>query len=240
MIRDFLEWILELVYPTRAQCLGCGDILGTDEPFLCPVCRKLFKPVDVVGKREEWTERGLEYAAFAHYYGRPVKGLIRSYKFKSVHMLAGILAQELINMAEHRQLGPYDMVVPVPLHPTRLRKRGYNQAELLAGPLAEALGVPLRTDVLGRRKKTKQQSKLSVRKRGANLADAFMAVRDLTGMRILLVDDVVTTGSTLCACAEALKSAGATSVSAAALAGSYAWKRGRKKVYRLKKKFEEK
>ena len=236
MIRETIAKILEILYPTRAKCLGCGDEQGCEEPFLCETCRKLLRPADIVAKREDWTERGLEYAAFAYYYERPVKGLIRAYKFKSVHMLASNMAQDLMNLIEHRQLGPFDMIVPVPLHPSRKRSRGYNQAELLARPLAEPCGAEFCPDVLKRTKKTRQQSRLKVKKRSANLLNAFTASQDLTGLRILLVDDVVTTGSTLCSCAEALRAAHAQSVAAITLAGSHAWRRGRKKTYRLKKK----
>ena len=128
------------------------------------------------------------------------------------------------------------MIVPVPLHPSRKRSRGYNQAELLARPLAEPCGAEFCPDVLKRTKKTRQQSRLKVKKRSANLLNAFTASQDLTSLRILLVDDVVTTGSTLCSCAEALRAAHAQSVAAVTLAGSHAWRRGRKKTYRLKKK----
>ena len=234
MIWAAIAKIVEILYPTRAKCLGCGDEQGCDEPFLCETCRKMLRPADIVARREEWTERGLEYAAFAYYYERPVKGLIRAYKFQSVHMLASDMAQDLVNLIEHRQLGPFDMIIPVPLHPSRKLSRGFNQAELLARPLSKICGAELHTDVLKRRKKTKQQSKLKVKNRSINLLDAFAASRDLTGQRILLVDDVVTTGSTLCACAEALRAAGAQNVAAVTLAGSHAWRRGRKKIYRLK------
>ena len=227
---------MELLYPTRAQCLGCGDEQGCDEPFLCETCRKMLRPADIVAKRKEWIDRGLEYAAFAYYYERPVKGLIRAYKFKSVHMLAAGMAQDLVHLIEHRELGPFDLIVPVPLHPSRKMSRGFNQAELLARPLEKTCGAELRTDILKRTKKTKQQSRLKIGKRSANLLSAFSASQDLTGKRILLVDDVVTTGSTLCSCAEALRSAGAQSVAAVTLAGSHAWRRGRKNTYRLKKK----
>ena len=236
MIRKRIAQILELLYPTRAKCLGCGEEQGCDEPFLCETCRKMLNPADIIAKREEWTERGLEYAAFAYYYERPIKGLIRAYKFKSVHMLASGMAQDLVNLIEHRELGAFDLIIPVPLHPSRKMSRGFNQAELLAYPLAEPCGAEVRTDILKRTKKTKQQSKLKIKKRSENLLSAFSASQDLTGKRILLVDDVVTTGSTLCSCAEALRAAGAQSVAAVTLAGSHAWRRGRKKTYRLKKK----
>ena len=236
MIRKFFDRVLDVLYPVRAQCLGCGDDQGCDGPFLCEVCVRMMRPVNIIARRDEWTEQGLEYAAFSFYYERPVKGLIRSFKFKHVRILSDLLAQSLIDTAERRDIGPFDMVIPVPLHPSRKRERGYNQSELLARPLAEACGAELRTDVLVRKKNTRQQSKLRVEKRGENLKSAFSAAQDLSGKRILLVDDVVTTGSTLCACAEALREAGAENIAAIALAGSRSWRRGRRKTYRSKKK----
>jgi len=235
VIRKVIDQILEVIYPTRAVCLGCGDEQGCEEPFLCEACRKRLKPSNVMAKREEWKKSGLEWAAFAYYYERPVKGLIRAYKFRHVRMLSETMAQELVNLVKCREVGYFDMIIPVPLHPSRQRDRGYNQAELLARPLAAICGE-LRTDVLKRSKKTKQQSKLRITKRESNLMDAFSAVENLEGKRILLVDDVVTTGSTLCSCAKTLKKAGAAQVCAVTLAGSRAWRRGRKRSCRLKRK----
>ena len=234
MIRKMINQLLEIIYPTRASCIGCGNDQGCDEPFLCETCRKMLKPSDIVAKRDDWKQRGLEWISFVYYYERPVKGMIRAYKFKGVRMLAESMAQDMGNLFEHRNLGLFDLIIPVPLHPARLRERGFNQAELLAGPLASLCGAQLRTDVLRRTKRTKQQSKLKLKRRRANLLSAFSASTDLTGMRILLIDDVVTTGSTLCSCAEALKAAGAAEVCAAVFAGSHAWHKGRKRAYRQK------
>ena len=196
----------------------------------------MLRPAYIIAQRDDWKERGLQWTAFAYYYERPIKGLIRAYKFKGVRMLAENLAHELINLIEYRSLGSFDLIVPVPLHPSRRHERGFNQAELLARPLAPLCGAVLKQDILVRTKNTRQQSKLKIGKRAENLLSAFSAATDLTGMHILLVDDVVTTGSTLCACAEALKAAGAAEVCAVTLAGSRAWRRGRKKNHRLKKK----
>ena len=235
MIEKLREMILELLYPTRARCLGCGDEEGCDEPFLCEECRKLLKASDVLTSHREWKEHGLEAAAFVYYYGRPIRGLIRAYKFQGVWMLAENMAQDMERLLRRRMPLEFDMIVPVPLHPARQRDRGYNQAEMLARPLAESCGVELRTDVLSRVRKTKQQSKLKRSSRAGNTHSAFCAKNDLTGKRILLVDDVVTTGSTLCACSDALKAAGAKEIHAIALAGSRMCGKYRSVRYRRKK-----
>jgi ComF family protein len=107
----------------------------------------------------------------------------------------------------------FDAVVPVPLHPRRQRERGFNQAELLARPVATALDIPLRTDVLRRVRPTAHQSLIKDReRRAANVAGAFLADGDPAGLRILLIDDVSTTGATIRTCANALLSAGASGV----------------------------
>ncbi len=216
--------ILEILFPTRATCLGCGDERGCDEPFLCRTCRMLYQPSDVVSRREEWMEAGLMQAAFVFYYARPIRGLIRAFKFHGVKMLADEFGAQLARLMEKRRLGPYDMIVPVPLHPSRLRKRGYNQAELIARVLSDKCGIPVRTDVLRRVRKTRQQARLSHARRSENTANAFRAEK-VDGMRVLLVDDVITTGSTVAACTRALRAMGATDVQAMSVAGV----RGRQK-----------
>ena len=125
-------------------------------------------------------------------------------------------------MAEPAQAfaGAIDVVVPVPLHPRRLAERGYNQAALLAAPVARRLGVPFAPCALARVRDTPQQVVMDRASRLLNVAGAF-AVRDRTfvaGGRVLLIDDVRTTGATLDGCARALHEVGARAILALVLA----------------------
>jgi ComF family protein len=114
---------------------------------------------------------------------------------------------------------PADLIVPVPLHAARWRERGYNQSTLLASQLATASGLRLIEEALTRIRATAPQITLNAVEREANVRGAFEARADLVrGRRVLLVDDVCTTGATLAACSHALKPAGAISVWALTLA----------------------
>jgi ComF family protein len=112
-----------------------------------------------------------------------------------------------------------DTLVPVPLHPTRLRQRGFNQSQLLAQFAGDMLGVEV-SDALIRTRRTDAQVTLGAEQRKANVAGAFTVKQNIVvaGLSIVLIDDVVTTGSTLSACAKALIGAGAISVKAVSLA----------------------
>jgi ComF family protein len=106
-----------------------------------------------------------------------------------------------------------DVIVPVPLHETKLKERGYNQSELLARQLGQALNLPVNMTTLRRVRKTESQMTLKADERLKNVANAFScADQDLARYHVLLVDDVCTTGSTLDACAAALKAGGTVSV----------------------------
>jgi len=115
-------------------------------------------------------------------------------------------------------VGLYDAVIPVPLHPYKLKQRGFNQSAVIAESLSAHIQAECVTTLLKRKKNTVSQTTLSREERQENVKNAFMTERDVTGETFLLVDDVITTGATLNSCAETLKKQGAARVDIAALA----------------------
>jgi ComF family protein len=142
----------------------------------------------------------------------PVDVLVRALKFHGERCHARILGTLLARERARHPTPLPQLVVPVPLHPLRLRTRGYNQAAELASFGALELGLRLDRDALRRVRHTREQSALRSRDRAANVRGAFAATRTLAGASVALVDDVVTTGGTVAAAAEALRAAGAKSV----------------------------
>lgn len=112
------------------------------------------------------------------------------------------------SISEGAHFSDVELVIPVPLHWERRWSRGYNQAEIIAGEVAKALGVSLETDILVRRKRTSTQTRLNLKDKTENVKDAFIAIRDMekeVPHHILIIDDIFTTGSTLFACYTALR-----------------------------------
>lgn len=149
--------------------------------------------------------------SFGEYGGSLRNGILRL-KFRRDIGLAEALSKHLISLYNELNL-EIDLVVPVPLNKKRQRKRGYNQASVLALPLAYAICKPYETHALERTRDTLSQVRLGASERKKNVQDAFHAhSKWIDGKKILVVDDVTTTGSTINACAQALLRAGASAV----------------------------
>ena len=143
-------------------------------------------------------------------YNFPLDRLIQSLKYGHRLALATFLGNELAILAKEENI---DLVVPLPLHPSRLRERGFNQAQELARPVAQMLDKPLDAHTCQRIRPTFVQANLPWKERKKNMRNAFKCTHELfTGQRILLVDDVMTTGASLDECAHALKKHGAAEV----------------------------
>jgi ComF family protein len=166
--------------------------------------------------------RGFDDAVCFGFYAGSLRSLIHLFKYSGMKPLARPLAgylERALAVDEHGSEAKIDAVVPVPLHWRKKWARGFNQAELLARYVAKRRGLPL-LNALRRKRPTEVQAGLAMAGRRRNVAGAFTArpAADVKGKRILLIDDVMTTGATASACASALKRAGAASVSLATLA----------------------
>jgi ComF family protein len=199
---------LDLVFPPH--CVNCERV-GS---FLCPRC---LATVTQAPARSLPQFDGIRVRA--NYEGA-VSSAIHAFKYERQIRLVEPLGRLLSEMLQDVDW-PVDLVTAVPLHTQRLRERGYNQAALLAAYLAQTRGWEFTPAALVRIRETASQVQLNAQERLVNVADAFRADAGVvSGKNVLVLDDVLTTGATLSACADALWSAGARAVFGAALAGA--------------------
>ncbi len=152
----------------------------------------------------------------AYLFDGAVRLMVHRLKYRGEHARSEWCGVEVARLAIQVGWAP-DLLVPVPLHHSRLRSRGYNQSAKIAQVVARALGVPW-GNVLSRTRATVSQVGLDAERRRENVAGAFACFHDLSDLSVILIDDVVTTGATLDACAVACRQAGAREVRAITLA----------------------
>lgn len=197
----------------RDLCADCfGELPWNRHP--CPRCAAPLPPDadtplcgECIKQLPSWDEAKSPLA-----YGFPVDKLVQRFKFEG-DLAAGRLLGSLL--AEYLAAGgdKPDCIVPVPLHASRLKERGFNQAVELARPVSKRLKIKVRLDLCERSRATQVQSKLDSDARRKNLKDAFSVKAPVQGLHLALLDDVVTTGATVEALAQALKESGAARVS---------------------------
>jgi ComF family protein len=225
--RRLLSGLWDLVLPPR--CVVCDALIAPDLAFCpacevglvapeapCPRCAEPAAPRSCSRCRAQ--RPAFEALTAPWLYGGPLAEAIGRLKYQHRSELARPLAS-LFALGPLRAL-ELDRVLPVPLHRRRLARRGFNQATLLARPLARALELPLDCTALSRCRDTPSQTRLSPAERRANVSGAFDVPRPerVACKRLLLVDDVATTGATLDAAARALRVHSAASVHAVVLA----------------------
>ncbi len=199
----------------QGLCPQCRPRVPQRTSGFCPLCGALFAVesmpctpcLSCLQTAPPW-KRFLFYGVYESF----LRDIVHGAKFKLNRTCIG-LAGELLCLASRPVWSDeIDAIVPVPLHISRLRERGANQCVEIARPLSTFLGVPMRFDLLHRVRKTPHQLGLSAKERKRNLDNAFEASPACKGLHILLIDDVVTTGTTVRRCAEVLQAAGVGSV----------------------------
>ncbi len=199
---------LDLVFPP--QCVHCQRV-GS---FLCPRC---LAQMETAPAR---TVPGLDDVRVALTFEGPVRSAIHALKYEGVKRLAEPLALSMVSTLEDTDWS-VDMVCPVPLHQRRVRERGYNQSALLARALAEHMNWEYCEEAISRVRETETQTHLNAQQRRENVAGAFIAAPAQVESRcVVIVDDVLTTGATLEACATAFRAAGARRIYGVALASA--------------------
>ena len=228
-LNTYLHDFLSLFIPEI--CTTCGDKLVISEKYICLKClydlpRTNFhkednNPVELLF----WGRAKIEKATSWFYFrkGSRYQSLMHFLKYKGLKELGEVLGESFASeVNKSNYFKEIDVIVPVPLHKKKKKKRGYNQSEWIAKGMAKILNVPVSSENLVRMKYTNTQTRKSRFERWENVEDIFQVLEpgSLEGQHILLVDDVVTTGSTLEACAFSLLKHKNIKVSIATLASS--------------------
>lgn len=209
-----LQYILAALFPTT--CVACGQVLAAGERQLCLDCLShlntnpsLFLPGNPTEKlllgQIDYHAAG-SLSVFSK--GNTIQAVVHAMKFHSCTELCHMMGRQMgLAIAKSNRFDDIDLLIPVPLHWTRQLSRGYNQSTLLCKGIAEIIQKPVAERLLIRRRPTRKQSLQRVEQRRENVYDAFRCKHPghLENKHLLIVDDVVTTGATLAACASALK-----------------------------------
>lgn len=225
-----VERALDLLFPP--VCVGCRRYVGR---WICGRCWPHVawveeQPCYRCGSRLSGWEcanchvpsSGLHSIIAVTEFDGTAREAVHALKYENRHAIAGLLGRLMAQTGRGLEAG---VVVPVPLHKSRRRERGYDQATLLAKVVAQSLDLPLAAQALRRTRPTKQQATLDRDDRFANVLAAFEATNGMNGERVLLIDDVATTGATMEAASTALQAAGAGPPYG--LVFAHAWNSGR-------------
>jgi ComF family protein len=222
--RQFLDSFLDFVYPPL--CISCGRLLETSREHVCPECWSAITPVTrdldlFLETRNKLLASGTIdelVSLFVFEKEGPFQKIAHALKYSGIQGIGIELGRRIGSVASRGEIRA-DLIVPVPLHKRKIRERGYNQSLLIARGVSEVTGIPVKADLVHRRRWTETQTALSKEERKKNVDDAFTCEnRELNGACVIVIDDVITTGATIEAVAAALKSSGAEVVVAASAA----------------------
>lgn len=220
------EIFLNMLYPKK--CPMCHQILKQKNSLICsgcagkirpnvePLCKKCGRPVKTEEEYCQDCRREQHYFSEGRSifsYGEMWRQSLVRFKYYGCREYGDFYAKVMsIYGKKYLERWRPQLIVPVPLHPRKKRNRGFNQAAYLAERLSGFCGIPWREDVVRKVRNTRSQKKLNAAKRRQNLKNAYQVTADITGLSVLVVDDVYTTGSTMDAMAQCLLEAGAKEV----------------------------
>lgn len=218
-----------MVFPRT--CHGCKEVLARGEENICTACLREMPRATLHLEPENLFYLKLrarlpiqEVAAFLSFRkSTAVQHILHALKYKNKPELGAQLGKAFgCELQRWRYQENYDLIIPVPLHKERQRRRGYNQSEWFAKGLAESLNLEVSSEAVTRIRATMSQTRKSVFGRWQNVKDVFHVVQPekIRGKRILLVDDVITSGATMEACGQKLLDAGCTSLSFVTIAAA--------------------
>lgn len=206
--KEIISLFADAIAPGPYECLLCEEENEIGEDGLCDACRErlLYLPNPVCMQPLDGLTVGLRYSD-------ALASAVMRFKKNEQTEYAGFFTQYLSVPDEWHA----DILVPIPMHPIKKRIRGFNHSELLCAYLSHATGIPYTTQLLKKIKFTNEQKKLDAAARRRNIKNSFAASDLVKGLRIVLVDDVFTTGATVYECAKTLKRSGAAKVYLAAV-----------------------
>ncbi len=224
---DLLDDFLSLLFPRL--CYACGNHLLRNENLICTECYVLIPRTNYHLENENpvaqlfWGRCLIEKAAVFSFYnkGSRIRNLIHNLKYRGIRELGFELGRIYgLSLKSSGFIADIDLIIPVPLHPSKKRIRGFNQSDYISSGIADATGLPVSSDSLARITGSETQTKRSRYERWTNVEGIFHVIDPeiIRGRHILLVDDVITTGSTIEACANELLKVEGVKVSVAALA----------------------
>lgn len=222
-----IDGLRHLLFPE--VCVACGKLLDSGEKQLCAACFAGFDPFPGAGAGGDALRRAVRshfgdeaapdeaWCLYPYRHGGRLHDTLHELKYGGLFPLGALFGRKLGELVDGSARA-FDAVVPVPLHKLKLVERSYNQSEKIAEGVAAVLGIPVLVRALVRHRYTESQTGLDAPSRSRNVRDAFSPGPATAPPRVLLVDDVATTGATLVAAAAALKRHGAATVAFAAVA----------------------
>lgn len=207
ILKRIIKEVLYIIYPPNDRCISCGeDFIG-----LCPICKSEIKRVK---------ENNNKYYSYAYYNG-VIKNIILNFKYKKIFLAGDILSEFLLEIIKENNIEA-DGIFFVPASKKSVKKRGFNQCEILAKKVGEFTSIPVYKSLV-KIKETKEQKTLSKYERKDNIKDAFIILKseEVKDKRIILIDDVITTGATIKECEKVLREFGAKEIKILTISKNY-------------------